>query len=187
MTSKISDFAGWDIRLHQATADDLFQGDGWDDDTVDAAASVREYRKAILAAVKKTFPGAEVTEHAGPTRAYTPHDGPDDDQAYAIQLIGERVWESMAWVVDRVKTFVVVRHGANAANQSMTPKTVVAVVDAADAKQALDKAKAAGGFTLYANQFLEAVAEEDCTEEHLALWGHFSELQALAADQSSQT
>lgn len=55
----------------------------------------------------------------------------------------------------RLKQYVVIRHGSNAANQSMTPKMVVGIARAETYDDA--KAQASEEFNCYNNQFLELV------------------------------
>lgn len=64
-----------------------------------------------------------------------------------------------------MKTFVIFRHGSNAANQSMTQTMPVAIIEANnrdEAKQiALDTVK------LYANQYLEARFASRCKRSEI--------------------
>jgi len=68
--------------------------------------------------------------------------------------------------------FLIYRHGSNAANQSMTPISAVAIVEAETPEAA--KAIAAQDHTCYANQFFSAVAEADLTEEQCEEWNEVS-------------
>ncbi len=54
-----------------------------------------------------------------------------------------------------MKTFIIVRHGSNAANQSMRPRKVLGTVQADDSGDA--KRIAAETWTVYNNQHLEAI------------------------------
>lgn len=59
--------------------------------------------------------------------------------------------------------FIAVRHGSNAANQSMTLRRVIAVVIAPDEDSAEDSVKA--NFTFYNNQSLELIAAVDASRQ----------------------
>lgn len=62
------------------------------------------------------------------------------------------------------KSWIIYRHGSNAANQHMTQVMPVCIVDGAEtAEQAKDRA--AESITVYCNQHLSAVSEEDCESE----------------------
>lgn len=63
----------------------------------------------------------------------------------------------------REYTWVVVRHGSNAANQSMTPRAVVGTVTATNRVDAY--AKAAQKFTAYSNQHIELIPESRANKE----------------------
>ena len=65
-------------------------------------------------------------------------------------------------------SYLVYRHGSNAANQSMTPVAAVAIVDAATEKDARNLA--AECVNCYANQHLELVAESDLTDSQIEDW-----------------
>lgn len=56
-------------------------------------------------------------------------------------------------------SYLIYRHGSNAANQSMTPKMAVGIVEA----DTYDEARRIAGeqVNCYANQHLELVAEDD--------------------------
>jgi hypothetical protein len=71
-----------------------------------------------------------------------------------------------------VKNFLVYRHGSNKATQSMTPKMAVCIVEANDDDDALRIA--AENVTVYNNQFLEAIAEDDLTDEQVEDWNDVS-------------
>lgn len=81
-------------------------------------------------------------------------------------------------------SFLIYRHGSNAANQSMTPISAVAIVDAETADAA--KKIAAENVTVYANQFLSAVAEADLNEQEIEDWNEVStrdaELRSVGED-----
>ncbi len=64
-----------------------------------------------------------------------------------------------------MKTFVIFRHGSNAANQSMTQTMPVAVVEAKDRDEA--KQIALGFVTLYANQYLESRFASRCKRSEI--------------------
>ena len=69
-------------------------------------------------------------------------------------------------------SFLIYRHGSNAANQSMTETAAVAIVDAANEDDA--KKIAGENLTCYNNQHFEAVAESDLTEEQCEDWNEVS-------------
>ena len=71
-----------------------------------------------------------------------------------------------------MKSYLIIRHGSNAANQSMTPSAAIAIVEAATAQEA--KEIAAEDHTVYNNQYLEAIAEDDLTEEQCEEWNEVS-------------
>lgn len=75
-----------------------------------------------------------------------------------------------------MKTYLIYRHGSNAANQSMAPTMAAAIVDANSAEEA--KAEALPYITLYANQYLSAVCEDDFDD------ADYEELQALQDNQA---
>lgn len=75
-------------------------------------------------------------------------------------------------------SYLIIRHGSNAANQSMTPQTGVAFVDAETPEEAKRIAREDQGVTCYANQFLEAVAEVDLDDDQTELWNALSDLEA---------
>jgi hypothetical protein len=54
-------------------------------------------------------------------------------------------------------SYLIYRHGSNSANQSMTPKAAIAIVEAANGEEA--KRIASENHTVYNNQYLEAVPE----------------------------
>jgi hypothetical protein len=62
-----------------------------------------------------------------------------------------------------VKSFLVYRHGSNAANQSMTPVAAVAIVDADTIESA--RKIASENVLCYSNQHLELVEEPDADTE----------------------
>lgn len=69
-------------------------------------------------------------------------------------------------------SYLIYRHGSNAANQSMTPVAAVAIVDAANEDEAI---RTAGeNLTCYNNQFFEAVAEADLDEDQCEDWDEVS-------------
>ena len=53
--------------------------------------------------------------------------------------------------------YVVIRHGSNAANQSMTPRMAVGIVTARSRKEAQEIAE--GTYDCYNNQHLELISE----------------------------
>lgn len=71
-----------------------------------------------------------------------------------------------------MNSYLIYRHGSNAANQSMTPIAAVAIVDAETEEQA--KEIAAENMTCYNNQFFSAVLESDLTEEQIDDWNSVS-------------
>jgi hypothetical protein len=75
-------------------------------------------------------------------------------------------------------SYLICRHGSNAANQSMTPVTGVAFVDAETPEEAKRLAVEDQGVTVYANQFLSATAEADLDDEQIELWNALNELEA---------
>jgi len=81
-------------------------------------------------------------------------------------------------------SYLIFRHGSNAANQSMTPVEAVAIVEAASPDSA--KAIAADNVTVYANQYLEAVAESDLNAAQLKDWNYIvsrsAEMQAYLGE-----
>lgn len=96
---KTKHYAGWDIRLHESTADDLISAGGdWDETDIDA--SVGKFNEMLEATVRRAFPGAEITRHTGRTVVYQPDGQPDDDQAYEIQWISENIWGTFDWCVN---------------------------------------------------------------------------------------
>jgi len=74
-------------------------------------------------------------------------------------------------------SFLVYRHGSNAANQPMTPDAAVAIIDAADKAEARKVAR--DNINCYANQFLSFVAEEEMTEEQMEDWNEVSNRDAV--------
>jgi hypothetical protein len=62
-------------------------------------------------------------------------------------------------------SYLVIRHGSNAANQSMTQEMAVGIVDAFSEEAA--RKIAAANFTCYSNQFLSFVSENDLTEDEI--------------------
>jgi hypothetical protein len=81
-------------------------------------------------------------------------------------------------------SYLVYRHGSNAANQSMTPVMAVAIVDAPTAEGA--RSVAAENVNCYANQHLELIAEGELTEEQCEDWNEVSsrdaELRSVGED-----
>lgn len=73
-------------------------------------------------------------------------------------------------------SYLVYRHGSNAANQSMTPTSAVAIVDA----ETQDEAHKIAGENVecYNNQHLELVAENDLTESQIEDWNDVAERSA---------
>lgn len=69
-------------------------------------------------------------------------------------------------------SYLIYRHGSNAANQSMTPKMAVGIVDAETYDTALRIA--CGEVNCCANQHLELVAEPDLSEEDCEQWNEVS-------------
>lgn len=60
-----------------------------------------------------------------------------------------------------MQNWLIYRHGSNAANQSMTPVMPVCIVNgASDGLKAI--ARVVDEIVVYNNQFLSAVAEEEC-------------------------
>lgn len=70
--------------------------------------------------------------------------------------------------MSEMKSFLVYRHGSNAANQSMTPVSAVAIVDATNEVDA--KRIASENVNCYNNQHLELVAADDLTGDQLDDW-----------------
>jgi hypothetical protein len=68
----------------------------------------------------------------------------------------------------KMTSFLIYRHGSNAANQSMTPVSAVAIAEAETAEKA--KEIAAENLTVYSNQFLSAVAEAELDDGQLQDW-----------------
>lgn len=64
-----------------------------------------------------------------------------------------------------MKTFVIFRHGSNAANQSMTQTMAVAIVEAKDKHEAIQTAL--DTVKLYANQYLEARFASRCKRSEI--------------------
>jgi hypothetical protein len=64
-----------------------------------------------------------------------------------------------------MKTFVIFRHGLNAANQSMTHAMAVAIVEAKDKHEAIQVAL--DTVKLYANQYLEARFASRCKQSEI--------------------
>lgn len=64
--------------------------------------------------------------------------------------------------------FIVIRHGSNAANQSMTPKKILGIVRAKTYDDA--KTQATEEFNCYNNQFLQILAwyEATASEKRIA-------------------
>ena len=58
-----------------------------------------------------------------------------------------------------MKTYVVVRHGSNAANQSMIQRMVLGFVEALDDCEAKEKAN--DHWTCYNNQYFEVIEESE--------------------------
>lgn len=73
----------------------------------------------------------------------------------------------------KMANFLVYRNGSNAANQSMTPRMAVAIIEALDADAARKIAEE--NLTFYANQTSEAVAEEDADSDD---WNFVGEMAA---------
>ncbi len=69
-------------------------------------------------------------------------------------------------------SFLVYRHGSNAANQSMTPVMAVAIIDAPTEDAA--RRAAADEINCYHNQHLEFVAEDDLTGDQIEDWNEVS-------------
>lgn len=65
--------------------------------------------------------------------------------------------------MNATRKFVVVRHGSNAANQPMTPRLAVGIVEAASEEDARKEAEEQ--FNCYANQHLEILTEEEASSE----------------------
>lgn len=66
-------------------------------------------------------------------------------------------------------TYIIKRHGSNAANQSMTPEMVVGTVEAATRKNACRIAR--DKWTCYANQYFEAIPQSRASKsDHEAAW-----------------
>ena len=73
-------------------------------------------------------------------------------------------------------SYLIYRKGSNAANQSMTPKMAVGIVDAVDYDTAL---RIAGEqIKCYANQNLELVEESEMEGEDFDNWNYISERDA---------
>lgn len=84
-----------------------------------------------------------------------------------------------------MNSYLIYRHGSNAANQSMTPVAAVAIVDAASEADAI---RIAGeNLTCYNNQFFEAVLEADLDENQCEDWNEIGSRDAemRAAGQGS--
>lgn len=83
-----------------------------------------------------------------------------------------------------MKSYLIYRHGSNAANQSMTPTMAVCIVDAETPGEA--KYIAAKNVTVYANQHLESVAEDDLDDEQMDDWNEVgtrdAELRSVGED-----
>jgi hypothetical protein len=77
-------------------------------------------------------------------------------------------------------SWLIYRHGSNAANQSMVQKAAIDVIEADDAWTA--KEKAAERHTVYANQWLEAVPEEEADSDD---WNAAIE-SSMAADEMAK-
>lgn len=69
-------------------------------------------------------------------------------------------------------SYLVYRHGSNSANQSMTPKAAVAIVEAGDYETALRNAQEF--VNCYNNQHLELVAEDELSAEDTEEWNEIS-------------
>ena len=68
-------------------------------------------------------------------------------------------------------SYIVYRHGSNAANQEMTPVAPVYCVEARNRAEALRLARESGEFTTYNNQHLTVKAATRCTaEERQIAW-----------------
>ena len=63
----------------------------------------------------------------------------------------------------RTTNYLIYRHGSNSANQSMCNKMAIAIVAATSKDAAI--MKAVEDHTVYANQFLSAVAESKANRE----------------------
>lgn len=80
-----------------------------------------------------------------------------------------------------MKSYLIYRHGSNAANQSMAQTSAVGIVDANDAAAA--KEIAAENLTCYNNQYFEAVLESDLSEKQVEDWNEINSRDAeLRAD-----
>jgi hypothetical protein len=69
-------------------------------------------------------------------------------------------------------SYLVYRHGSNAANQSMTPTMAVAIIDAETEDAAREVARE--NVNCYANQYLEFVAESELTDDQAEDWNAVS-------------
>lgn len=63
----------------------------------------------------------------------------------------------------KTTNYLIYRHGSNSANQSMCSKLAIAIVEATSKDSAIQQA--AEDHTVYANQFLSAVAESKANRE----------------------
>ena len=63
----------------------------------------------------------------------------------------------------RTTNYLIYRHGSNSANQSMCNKMAIAIIEATSKDAAMRQA--ADDHSVYANQFLSAVAESKANRE----------------------
>lgn len=81
-------------------------------------------------------------------------------------------------------SYLIYRHGSNAANQSMTPVSAVGIVDAESPEEA--RRIAAENINCYNNQHLSLIDEADLTEDQCEDWNEVvnrsAELRAVGED-----
>lgn len=74
-----------------------------------------------------------------------------------------------------MRTYFVIRHGSNAANQSMTPSMIIGKVEASNRKAAKKRADQQFGETCWSNQHLEVKAASRFPEaERQSAYEHFA-------------
>lgn len=76
----------------------------------------------------------------------------------------------------KLTNYLIYRHGSNAANQSMTNKLPIAIIEETSKENAV--AKALKEHTCYANQFLSAVTESKANKTH---WNTVAEEESILA------
>ena len=63
------------------------------------------------------------------------------------------------------RTYLVLRHGSNAANQPMRLKKAIDIVEARNQKEACEIVRGSGKHTIYNNQWLSAVSQYRANRE----------------------